>query len=229
MSAAEIPTPEPALWAEGLRFGRPAPSWRAVDDVAGLAVLFEDAVSLVVLRGALARTVDPSAPWLARDRDARVVVDPEAQAFTGLLPHDAGAADEAVLDALAPLVEVFAALAECARVGVRLAVTGAAMCPRFHVDHVGLRAAVTLLGPGTEWLDHRDVDRARLGHRAGGLADDRSGLLRAGAVVHRAEAGDLVLMKGAAWPDNELRAAVHRSPRVDGARRVVVTLDALDG
>ncbi len=45
-----------------------------------------------------------------------------------------------------------------------------------------------------------------------GLADERSGLLRADAVVHRASAGDLVVMKGTEWPGNEARGAVHRSP-----------------
>ncbi len=228
MSAAEIPTPEPALVVEGLRLVRPQPSWCVVDEVGELSAIFEDGISVVVLRGAVAHAIDGGAPWLARDRDERVVVDPARQVFAGLLPYDARPCDEAVLDALAPVVEVFAALTECARVGVRLAVTGAAMCPRFHVDHVGLRAVVTLLGPGTEWLDHRDVDRTRLGHRAGGLSDARSGLMRAGAVVHRASVGDLVVMKGAAWPDHAERAAVHRSPSGEGARRVVVTLDALD-
>ncbi len=228
MSATEQPTPEPAAFDVAWPLAWASTSWRIVDDVAELAAIYEDPVSVVVLRGAVERTVDPSARWLSRDRDARVTVDPEAQVFTGLLPHDASPEDEALLDALAPVIEAFAALAECPRVGVRLAVVGAAMCPRFHVDHVGLRAVVTLLGEGTEWLDHRDVDRALLGHRSGGVADERSGLLRAGAEVLRATAGDLVVMKGTAWSGRDSDAAVHRSPCVRGGRRVVVTLDALD-
>ncbi len=220
MIAAGVPTPEPAVarWE----------SWRAVDAMADLAVVFDDAVNVVVLRGAATRGLDPGAPWLARDREVRLVVAPDAPPLEALLPHDASPSDAGLLDALTPLVEVFGALAECPRVGVRLAVTGAAMCPRFHVDHVGLRAVLTLLGPGTEWLDGGDVDRGRLGHRSGGLPDERSGLLRPGAVVHRAAAGDLVVMKGTAWPGNEGRGAVHRSPHTRGGRRVVVTLDALD-
>ena len=226
MSAAAIPTPEPAVAAPALAGAEP--SSRAVTELADLVAIFDDGVSVVVLRGATSDRVDPAAPWLARDRDARVVVDPAAQVFAGLLPPDARPGDEALLDGLAMLVDVFASLAECPRVGVRLAVTGSAMCPRFHVDHVGLRAVVTLLGPGTEWLDHGDVDRARLGHRAAGAADECSGLLRPGATVLRAAPGDLVVMKGTAWPGNEARGAVHRSPCAGDGRRVVLTFDALD-
>jgi hypothetical protein len=47
--------------------------------------------------------------------------------------------------------------------------------------------------------------------------------------VGRAEPFDLVLLKGCAWPGNEQRGAIHRSPMVptEVRPRVLVTIDAL--
>ncbi|MBM4380054.1 MAG: DUF1826 domain-containing protein [Deltaproteobacteria bacterium] len=125
-------------------------------------------------------------------------------------------------------VELLSDLTGCKQVGVRIARLQEAMCPRFHVDRVTLRAVCTYEGRGTEFAAEDSVDRRRLGHLAGGVADEDSGLLRSPGAVHVAPAGDLLFLKGEAWPGNAGRGAVHRSPGADAASpRLVMTLDPL--
>jgi hypothetical protein len=200
------------------------------DDVPSLASVFDPNINVAVLR----RTPRPEVErfvcetLLPRDRDWRVAVDPTLPALDTLAPGEGDAgARVAFLRDLAALIDLFAALTESERVGVRLAATGASMCPRFHVDRVELRLVTTYLGPCTEWLDADAVDLRFLGHGSNGLADERSGLLLPGATVHAMRPFDVGVLKGTAWPGNELRGAVHRSPAMHGARRVVLTLDAL--
>jgi hypothetical protein len=200
-----------------------------VDTVADLATLYGPDVEVCALR----RQVDPrvahyvDAALLSHDAERRAVATAGAARgeLLDLCAHDPAA--RAWLDDVAELVEMYAELVGAERVGARLRVAGGPMCPRFHVDRVAVRLVCAYAGPGVEWLEGRDVDRARLGHAAGGLPDERSGLIRKGARVRRAAAFDVVLLKGEAWPGNAGRGSVHRSPAFRG-RRAVLTLDALD-
>ena len=200
------------------------------DDVPSLAAIFEPNVNVAVLRREPRPEVERFVRevLLPRDRDWRVAVDPALPVLDTLAPEEGDAsARVAFLRDLTLLVDLFAALTESERVGVRLAATGAAMCPRFHVDRVELRLVTTCVGPCTAWLDADAVDPRFLGHGSNGLADERSGLLRPGATVHAMRPFDVGVLKGTAWPGNEARGAVHRSPATRGARRAVLTLDAL--
>jgi Protein of unknown function (DUF1826) len=202
-------------------------SARTVDDVAGLSTLFEDGVNVV----ALSRRLDPA----IIDEAQRALTQPCFRLLTTITPSDGPGALVAQMTALPYLAkevhfwtEVLAELTGCELVGVRLARLEAAMCPRFHVDKVTVRVVSTFVGNGTEYLADEDVDRRWLGHAALGVSDEASGLLRPGAHVRRAEAGDVVLLKGEAWPENVGRGAVHRSPPASVASpRLVMTLDSL--
>ncbi|HEU4405683.1 MAG TPA: DUF1826 domain-containing protein [Polyangiaceae bacterium] len=202
----------------------------SVEAIADLAALYDEGVGACLLR----RRADPiverfvDSALLPRDAERRLVVAADAPALGDLLaPGEGAEGPGAWLDDVRELVEIFAALTGAPAVGVRVRSGGEPMCPRFHVDRVAVRLVCAYAGPGTEWLDGGDVDRSRLGHAAGGLPDEASGLLREGAKVWRAAPFDLVLLKGEAWPGNEGHGAVHRSPPFWG-RRVVLTLDALD-
>lgn len=128
------------------------------------------------------------------------------------------------LDALAADIdtwtEVYCDLLECAEIGVRIVAPDAAMCPAFHVDKVVLRAVMTYVGRGTQYLSNGDVQRAALGSAPALVA-------RPGAVIWMAQVNEWVLLKGEAWPNNRGGGAVHRSPTVEQGRRLVVTWDAL--
>ncbi|MBK6697972.1 MAG: DUF1826 domain-containing protein [Myxococcales bacterium] len=202
-------------------------SVRTVDHVAGLSALFDDSVNIVTF---------------SRPLDAAIVGDaqlalgePGLQVLTSVTPSDGPGVLMAQMKELPYLtreahfwVEVLAELTGCGLVGFRLVRLDAAMCPRFHVDKLTVRVVCAFAGNGTEYVAEHDVDRRWLGHAASGLDDEASGLLRTGARIRRAGTGDVVLLKGEAWPGNAGRGAVHRSPSATStAPRLVMTLDPL--
>lgn len=149
-----------------------------------------------------------------------------AQGGLGGLEGQDGEHADAWLVYLEEVIGLFADLLEASRVGVRLIVSDAPHCPRFHVDQVPGRAVLTVLGAGTEWFEDTDIDRGRLGH-AGGPDDAVSGLVGDWNQIQRAAPGTLAVFKGKAWPGAEERSIVHRSPPPDGNRRVLLTFDWL--
>ncbi|WP_437936980.1 DUF1826 domain-containing protein [Sorangium sp. So ce341] len=204
-------------------------STRLVTELADLAELAAPEVSVCVLR----RGIDPDVDafvrgWLLpRPLSETLLVDPGAPDVAALAagaPHASGR--DAFLDDVRGLISVFADLTGCPRIGVRLARLDKPMCPRLHADMVTVRLVTTYVGPGTEWAEHADVRRDRLGHRSNGVPDEVSGVLRAGARLRRMAPFDVGLLKGEAWPGNRDRGAVHRSPP-GASPRVVLTLDAL--
>jgi len=131
-----------------------------------------------------------------------------------------------LVDDVAMLVELFEDLVGARHVGLRLRTLDHSMCPRFHIDRVPLRLLCTYAGPGTEWLTETDVDRRLL--RALVDEDRCDPAMRKGAVVRRAAAGQVALLKGDAWQNRQGRGAVHRSPAAQsGAARLLLSLEAL--
>lgn len=200
-------------------------SARSVEDVAGLSALFEGDVNVVVLSRKLDSVIIGELQV--------ALAQPSFRVLTSVTPSEGPGALMAQMTKLPRLAEevhfwteVLAELTGCELVGVRLARLEAAMCPRFHVDKVTVRVVSTFAGHGTEYLAEEDVDRRWLGHAARGVSDEASGLMRPGARIRRAEASDVVLLKGEAWPKNAGRGAVHRSPAASAASpRLVMTLD----
>jgi hypothetical protein len=206
----------------------PLPSTVHVDTLVELTALYDPAVNVCVLR----RFVDPEVrrfviEALPEDTGRLVRVQAISPDLDGLFQISSDAAGaRAFLDEIRLLAAVYADLVDASHLGVRLAVTRAPMCPRFHVDRVGVRLVCTYQGAGTEWLDHGVVDRARMGHAAGGQSDAESGLIRDGAQIQSLSPFEVGFFKGEAWQGNAGRGAVHRSP-AGGERRVVLTLEAL--
>jgi hypothetical protein len=95
-------------------------------------------------------------------------------------------------------------LFDCDEVGLRLSILTHAMCPNFHTDKVSGRLICTYIGAGTQYISKHDKDALQ------------------------AKTGDVILLKGEAWPGNEGNGAIHRSPQLpDGQRRLLLTLDPL--
>ena len=123
-------------------------------------------------------------------------------------------------------IDMFCVLFDAKEVGLRLSTLDRAMCPRFHVDHVPCRFITTFYGVGTQWLPHEKVNREKLGHGSKGLADDISGLYSAQQDIQQLNCGDVALLKGELWNDNEGAGLVHRSPALGAnEKRLVMTLD----
>lgn len=201
-----------------------------VDSLAGVEQILEPGVSVLLWRRS--RGPGNACPWRAvralgpLDYRSVVRVSPDGRAapvlFAGQLPT-------LLARDIALLVEVAAVLADAREVGVRLVTLGRRMCPRFHVDRVGLRVTCAYHGPGTEWLEPADVDDRWLGRPLpGGLAGGDP-VARPGATPWRASTGDVLFMKGELGVEPGTPPAVHRSPDLPpGARRIVLTLDPLD-
>lgn len=200
-----------------------------VDTIQGVERILDPATSVLRWR----RSHDPGIACLCRavaalatlDYQSAVRVSPDGEVDPGLF---AGRLPALVARDLALLVELVAVLADAREVGVRLLTLTRRMCPRFHVDRVGLRLTCAYQGPGTEWLDPADVDRRWLGRPLpGGLASGDP-VARPGAIPHRAATGDVLFMKGELGVATGTPPAVHRSPDLPtGTQRVVLTLDPL--
>jgi len=127
------------------------------------------------------------------------------------------------------LVEMFCTLFEINQVGLRLAILDQAMCPKFHVDNVPCRLVTTFSGVATQWLPHDCVDRTKLGAGSLGLSDEVSGIMQHPDNIQHLAVGDIALLKGEGWYNNENCGLVHRSPAVENnSRRLLLTLDFIN-
>ena len=127
---------------------------------------------------------------------------------------------------MAKLVDMFCYLFELKRTGLRLRILERAMCPRFHVDRVPCRLVSTYCGSGSQWLQNAGLDRTKLGAGHQELSDEESGLMTANTKIHSLNVGDVALLKGETWQNNEGKGLVHRSPALAaGEKRLLVTLD----
>jgi len=125
---------------------------------------------------------------------------------------------------LARILRLFArSLGDTPRLHVSLAPVHNDMCRKLHVDRVLARLVTTYLGPGTEWAPNDAVAREFVAASACCPADHNKRVMRDPLALRRAKAGDIVVMKGEAWPGNAGLGAVHRSPKIAeaGGRRLV--------
>jgi hypothetical protein len=138
----------------------------------------------------------------------------------------AGDGRDAFAEDLTLLAEMLGELLDAPTIGLRMEITHQAMCPRLHVDRVGIRMLCTYRGPGTEWVEDDAVDRRFLGAASGGKPDESSGLLRPGYRIESIPPFAVALLKGSLWQENVGRGIVHRSPALSRPPRVMVALDA---
>ena len=124
------------------------------------------------------------------------------------------------------LTKLFCELFDIKDAWLRIDAIDKPMCPRFHADHLKCRLVTTYYGPGTQWLPNSLVNRNKLGHGNNGLADDISGLFSKKSDIENLDVGDIGLLKGEAWVNNEGLGLVHRSPNTDSNyKRLYVTID----
>lgn len=198
------------------------------DEPLGLTRIFDPEIQLAQWR----RPAEPViADWLAAHASdlgsgLRQTLAPGQQPDLGRLP--AGAGRDALAADIALLADMLAELLDAETIGYRLEVVGKAMCPRLHVDRVGIRLLCTYRGPGTEWVEDASIDRRFLGAASGGQPDETSGLLLAGHRIEAIPHFAVALLKGSLWQGNAGRGVVHRSPAVaaEQSPRVLLAMDA---
>lgn len=195
-----------------------APRWCRVDEIADLVAVVEDGVQVCAaphpLDGGIATYLE--SPRCQGTWQGTETVRAGARPLADFLPP--GPDRDSLLAHLALLTEVLVELLDCPAVGLRFTRVDRAMCPFWHTDRVTLRLLCTYRGPGTQWLADQTIDRAAL-----------PAMREAKLSFVESQPGDLVLLKGSAWPHNAHLGAVHRSPAVDPASpgRTLVTLDPL--
>ncbi|XKE46878.1 DUF1826 domain-containing protein [Halomonas organivorans] len=216
-STATLPSPDLPITT---------PHWAEGGGIEVLPRIFEDAITLAVLRRPLPHDLLVGA--LAQTRAERPLSfawrgTPGDDLRAALLEtvHCPGASGPLVEDVVT-LAEAMACLFDTQDVGLRLRRLDAPMCPRFHCDNLPVRLVTTYLGPGSEWLPETAVNRAGLGAPTPGKPD----IVREEAAIRRLEAGDVALLKGSGWVGNEARGLVHRSPAMgNGQPRLLLSID----
>ncbi|KPV90649.1 hypothetical protein AN395_03012 [Pseudoalteromonas sp. P1-30] len=146
---------------------------------------------------------------------------------TALKPNDNNRDEtDALCKDITLLVEMFCCLFDLKRAGLRLKILDKPMCPRFHVDKIPCRLVTTYQGVATQWLNHSDVERSKLGTGNLGKPDEESGLFKSLNNINQLNQGDVALLKGEYWNGNEGAGLVHRSPPVAAnEQRLLLTLD----
>lgn len=187
-----------------------------------LAEVLQDGVNLAVWRRRLpAQLEDFAALVISLGKplaDQRVIdVDEEQKPVLPDLLREAADLHgyEAFVADVTWLVAAYTCLVGARRVGLRVRVLNAPMCPRFHVDNVPLRLLTTYIGQGSEWLQERDSCRDEL-HTAQPSVDN----------IQHLQPGEVAILKGEKWQGNEGAGLVHRSPSAQQGR-VLLSLDWL--
>ncbi|MEW5302082.1 MAG: hypothetical protein WDW36_004892 [Sanguina aurantia] len=112
-------------------------------------------------------------------------------------------------------------------VGIKLQVVSQTSCPKYHADHVGVRALVTYCGPGTWFITNRYATREWHWFDA-----DVSVSRVDPSKAVQAAAGDVLFLKGHTYDGgaNFGMGAVHRSPDIeeDGSPRLLLVVEDQD-
>ncbi len=197
-----------------------------------LTDIYQEETNMVVWKRDLANNLEQAA-------DAIIESQPTLEEFLVVSPKEAfdslkkvlGSSPEAevLAEDITYLVDMFCCLFDLKRGALRMTVLDRAMCPRFHVDRVPCRLVTTYQGIATEWLPHNVADRSKLGTGNMGKPDELSGLFGHITDIQQLKSGDVGLMKGELWHNNEGAGLIHRSPQVpNNTRRLVLTLDFMD-
>jgi hypothetical protein len=200
-------------------------------ELADMSSIYEENVNLFVWQRSLSSEIDTAIRSLiesGKSINIMEVVTPDnaEQILLSRLPKMVNHAG--LVEDIAELVDIFCCLFDTKKVGLRLATSHSATCPRFHVDNVICRLVTTYNGPATQWLEHINVVRGKLGHASKGEADESSGLIRDSAIIQQVSRGDIALLKGERWSNNSGGGLVHRSPAVNAnTTRVFLSLDLM--
>ena len=197
-----------------------------------LTDIYQEDTNMVVWKRDLAKNLEQAADAIIESNptlEELLVVSPE-KAFDSVKKVLGSSQEAEVLaEDIAHLVDMFCCLFDLKRGALRMTVLDRAMCPRFHVDRVPCRLVTTYQGIATEWLPHNIADRSKLGTGNMGKPDELSGLFDNLSDIQQLNSGDVGLMKGELWHDNEGAGLIHRSPQVpNNTRRLLLTLDFMD-
>ena len=121
---------------------------------------------------------------------------------------------------ISELLRLFETTTKASSFRLLLTTVSTNMCRKFHSDINDLRLLCTYMGPGTLWLPDEQVDYKAL--QTGG---DNHEIVKDELQIQQASAGDVVLLKGALYPD--ANPILHRSPSIEeqGEIRLLLRID----
>lgn len=127
---------------------------------------------------------------------------------------------ERLLEDISHLLELFEKLTHIKGFQVFFSTISTDMCRRFHTDIHDLRLLCTYFGPATLWLPEEAADR-----NAHHIGEDNDQIVKDKDLVQQANAGDVLILKGALYP--QAKAVLHRSPRIEktGQKRLMLRID----
>ena len=197
-----------------------------------LTDIYQDDVNLIVWQNNTPKQLTQIAQALINQRPhlkAVLTVTPD-NCFTQLTEYLDDLEDSHELcKHISLLVDMFCTLFELKGAGLRLTALDKPMCPKFHVDKVPCRLITTFVGSATQWLSNGVIDRTKLGKGSTGKTDAESGLYQYSKDIQQLDAGDIALVKGEGWINNEGGGLVHRSPELAADEsRLLLTLDFID-
>ncbi|WP_017446866.1 DUF1826 domain-containing protein [Gayadomonas joobiniege] len=195
-----------------------------------LTQVYQEDTNMVIWQRQLDHSLEQAVDEILLDRPKlklSMVVAPEdcKVAIKEALCTSPSVATDLLSDDITLLVDMYCCLFDLKQVGLRMTSLDRAMCPKFHVDKVPCRLVSTYRGVATEWVPHHLANRDRLGAASHGLTDDQSGLYHSANDIQQLTQGDVALLKGELWPNNEGAGLIHRSPQVTDSHRLVITLD----
>lgn len=207
---------------------RPVPRGRVVAQLADLALIHDKDFNLCVFQRCGSQSVTAFAQACLREKVGINRTMPARGADWGTLFAELSgiAGFDAFVEDIAALADLYTTLIGPDALGVRLQRLNAPMCPRFHVDRVGIRLLCTYTGPGTQWLDDPNAPRELLGPGAAGRDDEASGLVRDPDMVREIAPMAIALLKGESYPSNTGYGVIHRSPHAS-TPRLLFSLDGL--
>ncbi len=193
-----------------------------------LADFYQEDVNIVTWQRDLSESLQQTVKELLETKpafQANLTVTPES-VFDDMQKAFGDSEQTELSQNIAELVEMFCSLFELTHAGLRLTALDKAMCPKFHVDRVPGRLVTTYQGVATEWLPHEIVDRTKLGVGSKGLPDNESGIYQQYDNIQQLNCGDVAILKGENWHDNDDAGLVHRSPAlIVDKHRLLLTLD----
>ena len=157
-------------------------------------------------------------------RSLRYIIDGEfdADEASDILAEDLPASSvdgqkDAFISDVVRLCSLFSSIKTSGKMKIQLEIVNTNMCRLFHEDHYRQRLLCTYMGPGTEWLDESNVNRAGLGKGS------NAGIVKDFEQVNKAGAFDVLLLKGSKY-GGSVRGVVHRSPPIEKEKKIRVLL-----
>ena len=125
-----------------------------------------------------------------------------------------------VLEDIVNLLDSFQEITQANSFRILFSIIQTDMCRRFHTDFNRLRLLCTYAGPATYWLPEEGADS--FAHYSGEGNED---IVKNPDLIQQANTGDVLILKGAVYPD--AHAVIHRSPSIKntGTKRLLLRVD----